>query len=226
MAKRERDDRRGRGEPRRGSARDDRGSASASNHSEGGNHGSLSNPNSAPASTRPAPAERVIARLRPNARALFWPAILLLAVCGSVGYFGGSFPLVWENVLVFVVAAIVVFLLCVLPLCFWLSRRYVITTRRIIVHRGFFVRIRQELLHSRGYDITLRRTWLQSAFRSGDIRINSGLETPVVLADVPRADQVQSALHDLAESSQNVIASRRQQEESAAGDITSVWGAR
>ena len=186
------------------------------------------------------PPERVVARLRPNARALFWPSLVLIATCGAVGYFAGDIVEVWERVLFWSAAAAVVILLFLLPLAFWLGHRYTITTRRIILRRGFFVRVRQELLHSRGYDISVKRNWLQSVFRSGDVRINSGLEHPVVLKDVPKATAVQRALNDLMEHSQSVVAVRRQQSESAADgsahgssapddsatDETTVWGSR
>ncbi|MFF1633588.1 PH domain-containing protein [Leifsonia sp. NPDC058248] len=172
-----------------------------------------------------APPERIVARLRPNARALFWPSIVLIATCGGLGYLAGQFDEVWENVLLWSTAAAVVLLLFLLPLAFWLSKRYTITTRRIILRHGFFIRVRQELLHSRGYDITVKRNWLQSAFRSGDVRINSGLERPVVLKDVPKADTVQRALNDLMEHSQTVVGTRRQQTESVS-DETTVWGSR
>jgi uncharacterized membrane protein YdbT with pleckstrin-like domain len=171
------------------------------------------------------PPERIVARLRPNARALFWPSIVLIATCGGLGYLAGQFDEVWENVLLWSTAAAVVLLLFLLPLAFWLSKRYTITTRRIIMRHGFFIRVRQELLHSRSYDVTLKRTWLQSAFRSGDVRINSGLERPVVLKDVPKADTVQRALNDLMEHSQTVVGTRRQQTESVS-DETTVWGSR
>jgi uncharacterized membrane protein YdbT with pleckstrin-like domain len=171
------------------------------------------------------PPERIVARLRPNARALFWPSIVLIATCAALGYLAGQFDEVWENVLLWSTAAAIVLLLFLLPLAFWLSKRYTITTRRIILRHGFFIRVRQELLHSRGYDITLKRNWLQSAFRSGDVRINSGLERPVVLKDVPKADTVQRALNDLMEHSQTVVGVRRQQTESVS-DETTVWGSR
>jgi len=171
------------------------------------------------------PPERIVARLRPNARALFWPSLALIVTCGALGYFAGRVDEVWQNVGLWSAAAAIVLLLFLLPLAFWLSKRYTITTRRIILRHGFFVRVRQELLHSRGYDVTLTRTWLQSAFRSGDVRINSGLERPVVLKDVPHADTVQRALNDLMEHSQTVVAVRRQQSESVS-DETTVWGSR
>ena len=72
-------------------------------------------------------------------------------------------------------------------------------------------------------DVTVRQTWLQSLFGSGDVLINSGLEHPLVLQDVPNADLVQQVLHDLMEESSTVIGSRRQ-EQSALADQPASWG--
>jgi uncharacterized membrane protein YdbT with pleckstrin-like domain len=177
-------------------------------------------------------SERVVARLRPHGRVLFWPSVALILVAGAVGYFQGSFPQSWQNLALLAGAALLVVLLWLLPLVAWLGKRYVITTRRIILRTGFFVRIRQELLHSRGYDVTVRQNGLQSLFRSGNILINTGLDRPVVLRDVPSADLVQAALHDLMETSLNPIAARRQAEASRTGrdaaptDETTAWGRR
>jgi membrane protein YdbS with pleckstrin-like domain len=175
------------------------------------------------------PAERVVARLRPHARVLFWPTLLLIAACGGTGYFYGNLPAQWQNIAVLVGAVFVTVFLWLLPLVLWLNRRYTITTRRIIFRHGFLVRTRQELLHSRGYDVTVRKNWLQSAFGSGDVLINSGLEHPLVLKDVPNADLVQKALHDLMESSQTMIGARRQDQAansraaSELGDDSTSW---
>ncbi|MDN4614402.1 PH domain-containing protein [Leifsonia sp. F6_8S_P_1B] len=171
------------------------------------------------------PPEKVVARLRAHARVLFWPSLALIVASGAVGYFAGRLDEVWEIVLLWSAAAAVLLLLFLLPLAAWLSRRYTITTRRIVIRHGFFVRVRQELLHSRGYDVSVRRSWLQSMFRSGDVRINSALEHPVVLKDVPKADQVQRALSELMDHGQNVVGFRRQQSESVS-DETTVWGSR
>jgi membrane protein YdbS with pleckstrin-like domain len=170
--------------------------------------------------------ERVIARLRPHGRALFWPSLVLIAAVGAIGYFQSAFPLGWENSLAMAGAALVIVLLWLLPLLSWLGKRYIITTRRIILRSGFFIRVRQELLHSKGYDVTVRKNSLQSMFGSGNVQINTGLDHPVVLRDIPNADLVQSALHDLMESSLNPIAARRQAEASRASDETTSWGTR
>jgi uncharacterized membrane protein YdbT with pleckstrin-like domain len=170
--------------------------------------------------------EAVVARLRPHGRALFWPSLALILILGATGYFYGTFDEPWQNLAVLAGALLLGILLWLLPLLHWLGRHYTITTRRIVLRSGFFVRVRQELLHSRGYDVTIRKNVLQSVFRSGDVLINTGLDKPIVLRDVPGADLVQAALHDLMELSQNPVAARRQQEQSAAPDETTAWGVR
>lgn len=169
-------------------------------------------------------SERVVARLRPHGRALFWPSIVLIAAVGAMTYFSGSFTQLWENLAVVAGGSLIILLLWLLPLLSWLGKRYIITTRRIILRAGFFVRLRQELLHSRGYDVTVRKSGLQWLFGSGDVLVNTGLEHPVVLRDLPNADLVQSALHDLMENSLNPIAARRQAEASRDSDETTAWG--
>ncbi len=183
----------------------------------------MSNPGQAGAAQE---TEHLVAGLRPHARALFWPSIALVGAAGAIFYFYGNLAEGWQNVAVLVTGVLVILLLWLLPLLSWLGRRYTITTRRIVLRRGFFVRVRQELLHSRGYDITVRKNALQSMFGSGDVQINTGLDHPVVLKDVPNADLVQGALHDLMERSINPIAARRQAAESSAPDQTIVWGER
>ncbi|GAB3605461.1 hypothetical protein GCM10027413_08700 [Conyzicola nivalis] len=170
--------------------------------------------------------EAVVARLRPHGRALFWPSLALILILGATGYFYGTFDEDWQNLAVLGAALLLGILLWLLPLLHWLGRHYTITTRRIVLRSGFFVRMRQELLHSRGYDVTVRKNAMQAVFRSGDVLINTGLDTPVVLRDVPAANLVQAALHDLMEHSQNPVAARRQQEQSAAPDETTAWGVR
>lgn len=166
-------------------------------------------------------AERVVARLRRHGRVLVLPSLALLAVSGAAGFFAGRFPEAWQNLLVLAGAAVLAIALFLLPLVAWLSARYTITSRRVIVRRGLLVRERRELLHSRGYDVTVRRSWLQSLFRSGDVSVNTSTERPVVLKDVPRASLVQGALHDLIEAAQ-----RSRPAAPAVPGETIAWGGR
>ena len=172
----------------------------------------------------PQPTEYVVARLRPHARVLFLPSLALVGVCAAAGYFGGRFEAAWQNYVVLGAALALIVLLWLIPVLIWLGKRYVVTSRRLVVRKGLFVRTRQELLHSRGYDLTVRKNSIQSAFRSGDVLINTGLDRPLVLWDVPTADLVQSTLHDLMESNLNSVAQRRQHEQSVGHADTTSWG--
>lgn len=148
------------------------------------------------------PPERVVARLRPHARRLVRPAVFVVLVMAAGGFGFGVFraQLAWLNA---VVAGIV--LVCLVfggavPLFRWMSERYVVTTRRLVVVHGLGTRTRRELLHSRGYDVTVRRRGLQGVFRSGDVLVFPGDDPALVLRDVPHADLVVAVLHDLVET--------------------------
>ncbi|HWM35371.1 MAG TPA: PH domain-containing protein [Pseudolysinimonas sp.] len=162
--------------------------------------------------------EAIVARLRPHARVLIWPAVALIAVIGAGTYLFGTFRIAWAQIAVLAIGPALIILLFVVPLAAWLGRSYTITTRRIVLRSGLMVRTRQELLHSRGYDVTVRQNGLQQLFRSGDVLINTGLDRPVVLRDIPSAALVQSALHELMERSLNPIAARRQHEQARPPD--------
>lgn len=166
--------------------------------------------------------ERVVARLRPHARALFWPSLLLIVGGGALAYFSRVFPEEWQNLALVSVGAIVLALVWFIPLFRWLSTRYTITTRRLVLRRGLFTRIRKEILHSRGYDVTLSRGALQTVFGSGDVLINAGLEQPLILRDVRGANLVHDALHDLMERNMNP----RGHAANSAGDETTAYGIR
>lgn len=148
------------------------------------------------------PRDVVIARLRPHARALFWPTFLLVAVAGAFGYFGGRLPEEWQNWAVLAAAMLLVLFGWFIPLCRWLAKRYTITNRRVIVRDSGG---RQEVLHSGGYDITVRKRGLQSLFKSGDVLIGSGPDSSVVLRDVPSVNLVQETLHELVQSNRQEL---------------------
>ncbi|GAB3804841.1 hypothetical protein GCM10028798_25840 [Humibacter antri] len=153
------------------------------------------------------PAERVVARLRQHVRRMFWPSVALIIVCGAAAYFGSAFG-GWIRLAVWVAALLIAIFLFLLPLGGWLTTRYTVTTRRLIVRTGLFVRERRELLHSRGYTVTLRTSWPQSIFRSGTIVIGvMDQKTVARLRDVPHAEVVTEALHDLMENSQRLYSS-------------------
>ncbi|GAA1225591.1 PH domain-containing protein [Rhodoglobus aureus] len=170
--------------------------------------------------------EAIVARVRSHARALIFPGIILVATAAALGYFFGSFAEDWQNLALLTAGLLLIVVAWFLPFFAWLARNYTITTRRVVLSSGVFVRIRQELLHSRGYDVTVRQNWVQRMFGSGDLLINAGHDYPVILRDIPSVSITQAALHDLMENNQNVVSMRRQRDESQAADETTVWGTR
>ena len=145
------------------------------------------------------PRETVVARLRPHTRGLVWPGVLLLLIAGATGFFAGKLPEEWMNLAVLAAAGFLVIVGCVVPWTRWMSRGYTITTRRTIVRSGLLTRERRELLHSRASDVTVRASPLQAMVGSGEVRIGTRGEEPLVLKDVPSANLVQATLHDLME---------------------------
>lgn len=140
--------------------------------------------------------ETVVARLRPHARALFWPTVVLLAVVGALGFFSNTFREPWQNTTMLVAAGVVALVGWLAPLLRWASRSYTITTNRVVVSSGLLGRSRHEVLMSRVTDVSVERRGLQAVFRSGNVVINGD----IVLSDVPSAGLVQAAIHELADA--------------------------
>ena len=143
--------------------------------------------------------ETVVARLRPHARALFWPTLLLLLVSAALGFLSALFREQWQGIVMLSVAGVVLLAGWLAPLLRWTARRYTITTRRVVVASGILSRSRQEVLLSRISDVAVHRRGVQAVFRSGDVVLNGQHEHPVVLVDVGSAGLVQAAIHDLVE---------------------------
>ncbi|WP_318244783.1 PH domain-containing protein [Microbacterium pullorum] len=154
-----------------------------------------------PAPGAPTPELRV-ARLRGHARRMAWPALVLIAVAGAVGYFWENLPAPLENWMLPTAAAVIVLLLVVLPFLAWLSRTYTITTRRVIARSGLFTTHRTELTHARGYAIRERRGPLQRLWGTGTLILVNGVDAPLVMKDIPSIALVHEVLADQVEVSQ------------------------
>src|ERR1700761_6724695 len=90
--------------------------------------------------------EVILARLRPSARALFWPSLLLVAIAFGAGFGYGRLPEPWENTGLLALAGLLALICWVGPLLAWLSRNYTITSRRVVVRSGALSRLRQEAM--------------------------------------------------------------------------------
>lgn len=154
-----------------------------------------------PAPGVPTP-ELSVARFRSHARRLGWSAAVLVVVAGAAGYFYGNLPEPLENWMLFAAAALVVFLLVLLPFLSWWSRTYTITTRRVIERSGILSARRRELTHVRGYSIEIKRGPVQRMWRTGTLTLSNGVDEPMRLANIPSVDLVHECLVDQVEVNQ------------------------
>lgn len=141
-------------------------------------------------------------RLRRHGRALTLPVLMLAALAVAAGFWVGALPEAWMNLAAAGGAAALALLLGVGPVLSWLTRRTIITNRRVIARSGVFVQHRSEVPLSRVREVRSRRTLVQRMFGSGDIELVGGVGGvggSTVLRDVPGFEAVADALQELVE---------------------------
>ena len=141
-----------------------------------------------------------VARLRRTTAVLVIPALVLVAGAFGAAYLPFRLPEPW-GLVAGVGCALAVVVVSLYPLLLWLATAYTITTRRIILRSGLFVRVRREVAFGRIRDVTVRRNPLHLLSGSGNVRIALLDDEPIVLRSVPRPALVFAALQELAERS-------------------------
>jgi len=160
--------------------------------------------------------ELLIARFRSQPRRLLWSALLLIVLFGATAYFYGNLPTGFEDWMLLTAAGALLIVGVVIPYLVWLSRTYVITTRRVIAKSGIGARHRREMTHVRGYTITVRRGILQRLWGAGTITLSNGVDAPLRLVNVPTVTLVHETLVDQIEVNQ-ILAHRDAQSASDTG---------
>jgi len=155
-----------------------------------------------PAMPGAAAPELRIARFRTHARRLFWPAIVLIALAGVVGYLAGNLPVPFEDWMLFSAVGLIALFAVILPFALWWSHTFTVTTRRVMERSGLFAQHRRELSHLRGYTIQVRRGILQRMWGAGTLVLSNGVDQPLRLANIPSAELVHEALVDQVEVAQ------------------------
>lgn len=148
---------------------------------------------------QPIQVETVVVRLRRHGRRLVLPVLLLIALAAASGFWVGALPEAWMNWAAGLGAVSIALLLGVGPVLAWLNHRIVVTDRRVILRRGFFVQRRSEVPIGRVREVRSRRGPVQRMFGSGDVELLVGAEEPTVLRDVPAPALLVDALQELIE---------------------------
>lgn len=144
--------------------------------------------------------EVVVLRFRSHGRRIVFPVVFLIAVAVAAGYWVGRLPEAWMNVAAGAAAALLGLLLGVFPILGWLAGRTTVTTRRVIVRRGLFVRHRSELALARVREVRQRKSLGQRLSGTASIELLHGAER-FVLEDVPGAAETTEAMQELMERS-------------------------
>lgn len=149
----------------------------------------------------PAPAsvarpEVTVLRFRRHGRRLVLPVLVLIALAAASGYWIGALPEAWMNMTALAGAALAALLLGLLPTLSWLATRTTVTTNRVIMRTGLFVRHRGEVPLDRVREVRSRQGLWQRMWGVGSIDLLVGAES-TTLRDVAGVQVVADALQEL-----------------------------
>jgi uncharacterized membrane protein YdbT with pleckstrin-like domain len=140
--------------------------------------------------------EEVVLDLHPHWKALIVPALLVPIVVGAASYLvflvpDGSVrtPLRWAVV---VIAVLVLLRWSMWPFLQWITTRYVLTNRRVVIRTGVLSRSGRDIPLTRVNDVSFRHSLIDRMLKCGTLTIESaGEKGQVVLPEVPSVELVQ-----------------------------------
>jgi uncharacterized membrane protein YdbT with pleckstrin-like domain len=148
--------------------------------------------------------EEVVRNLRPHWRRIAVPVALLPIVVGLASY--GWFALPddsarkWLRWVIFVAAVLILIWFSLRPFLNWLTTRYVVTNRRVLMRNGVMSRTGRDVPLTRVNDVSFSRSIVERLFGSGTLIIESaGDRGQVMLKDVPDVEAVQRDIYRLVE---------------------------
>ncbi|NYE96608.1 membrane protein YdbS with pleckstrin-like domain [Psychromicrobium silvestre] len=157
------------------------------------------------------PGEQVIVISRPQARSLFWPAVfvVLIPMAGGMGlawlsrvpWDADTQP--WQSpatIGVLFLAGILLLFYPVRRYFRWLSTRYILTSRRIVVRGGLLRRRNRDVPLYTLRTLSTHQGILQRILRSGNITLISGVDETMLMRDIPEVMKFKNlALEAIAE---------------------------
>ncbi len=145
--------------------------------------------------------ERVLMHMRTHGKALFWPALGLIA-CGAI--LGAGAALVPYDfrpagqLAVAVVAGVLATWWSVIPFLRWRTTTYTVTNHRLIARTGIVNKTGTNLPLARVNDVTFERSLSDRMLGCGTLRVQTAAEAgPVVLHDVPDVEDVHVTISEL-----------------------------
>ncbi len=148
--------------------------------------------------------EQVRLDLHPHWHQLLGPMLLLPITVGLASYLffivphgGLRAPLRW---LIVAVAVVILVWWVIRPWLRWVTTRYVVTTKRVLLRDGIFRRHGRDIPLTRVNDVSFDCTVIERMLRCGTLTIESaGEHGQVPLHDVPQVESVQRTIYQLVE---------------------------
>jgi uncharacterized membrane protein YdbT with pleckstrin-like domain len=145
--------------------------------------------------------EEVVRNMRPHWRRIAVAVVLLPIVVGLASYGITKEKHHKPVVYIILIAAVVILVWFSLrPILVWLSTRYVVTNRRVLIRTGVLSRNGRDIPLTRINDVSFQRTFVERMFGSGTLTIESaGERGQIQLKDVPQVEPVQRDIYRLVE---------------------------
>ena len=142
--------------------------------------------------------ESIVFSTRTHVKALFVPALVLIAVAGVAGYALGQVDNKVLKDVIAVVAVLIVLVYTVWPFLTWLTATYTVTNRRLTTHSGVISRTGHDIPLARISDVSYEKGLLDRILGCGTLIVSDASEQGrVQLLDVPQVEKRQLQLSDL-----------------------------
>ncbi|MGZ4447247.1 MAG: PH domain-containing protein [Nocardioides sp.] len=144
--------------------------------------------------------ETVVLETHPHWKKLVLPVAELLAVLALAGFLVAVVDGTLARQVIVGLAVLLAVGLTLVPFLRWRSTLFVLTDKRVVVRSGVLSRTGRDIPLTRVNDVTFHHDLLERLLGCGTLVVESaGERGQVQLTDVPRVEQVQRTLYELAE---------------------------
>jgi uncharacterized membrane protein YdbT with pleckstrin-like domain len=148
--------------------------------------------------------ENVVISTRTHAKALLFPALILLILLALAVVADRTFADGTVALIVWIVAGVLALWLCLKPFLEWLTATYTITNRRLITRSGVLARQGHDIPLSRISDVAYELGILDRMLGCGTLIISdASTNGRVLLHDIPQVEETQRRLNQLLHDKDN-----------------------
>jgi uncharacterized membrane protein YdbT with pleckstrin-like domain len=145
--------------------------------------------------------EHVEVHVRTHGKALFLPAIALIALGAAVGFGTALMPAEFTPIgqyVVIIIAIVLAIWWCLAPFLRWWNTTYTVTNRRLITRTGILNKTGKDLPLARINDVSYERSLTDRMLGCGTLNIQTAADAGVItLDDIPDVQQVHVIMSEL-----------------------------